>query len=238
MEHTVTAEVTGIDIVKAQIRIVAGARIGVVEESGVPAQEGIVLHGHAIQCRITTEDPETHLIPDYGRILAYREATGFGIRLDGGTAYSGAVITRFYDSLLEKVTVWAPSPDEAIRRLDRALREFRIRGVATNLAFVENLINHEKFRTAQYTTKFIDESPELFDFAPRRDRATKLLQFIAEVTVNGNPEVIDRPRPPTSPPPRVAAITHPQIVPALATGWPSSGRKDSHAGCLASNECY
>jgi pyruvate carboxylase len=128
VEHTVTEEVTGIDIVKAQIHMLEGAAIGT-PESGVPAQADIKLNGHAMQCRITTEDPEQNFIPDYGRITAYRGATGFGIRLDGGTAYSGAVITRFYDPLLEKVTAWAPTPEETIRRMDRALREFRIRGV-------------------------------------------------------------------------------------------------------------
>ncbi|NJO36409.1 MAG: pyruvate carboxylase, partial [Rhizobiales bacterium] len=196
VEHTVTEEVTGIDIVKAQIRITEGGRIGQLEETGVPPQHAIRLNGHALQCRITTEDPLNNFIPDYGRITAYRGATGFGIRLDGGTAYSGAVITRYYDSLLEKVTAWAPGPDEAIRRMDRALREFRIRGVATNLAFVENLIGHPTFKAAEYTTRFIDQHDELFDFAPRRDRATRLLTYIADVTVNGHPEVKGRQRPP------------------------------------------
>ena len=147
VEHTVTEAVTGIDIVKAQIRLLEGAVIGT-ETSGVPKQENIRLNGHAIQCRITTEDPEENFIPDYGRITAYREATGFGVRLDGGTAYAGAIITRYYDPLLEKVTCWAPSPEEAIARMDRALREFRIRGVATNLAFLENIISHRFSRTA------------------------------------------------------------------------------------------
>src|SRR5690606_35642029 len=145
VEHTVTEEVTGIDIVKAQIHILDGFAIGT-PESGVPRQDGIRLNGHALQCRITTEDPEQNFIPDYGRITAYRGATGFGIRLDGGTAYSGAVITRFYDPLLEKVTAWAPTPQEAIARMNRALREFRIRGVATNLTFLEAIINHPSFR--------------------------------------------------------------------------------------------
>ena len=203
VEHTVTEEVTGIDIVQAQILIAQGGRIGHPEETGVPAQEDIKLRGHALQCRVTTEDPEANFIPDYGRITAYRGATGFGIRLDGGTAYSGAVITRYYDSLLEKVTAWAATPEAAIRRLDRALREFRIRGVATNLAFVENLINHPKFIANDYTTRFIDETPELFEFAARKDRATKLLGFIADVTVNGNPEVKDRALPPVAPKPKV-----------------------------------
>ncbi len=194
VEHTVTEQVTGIDIVKAQIHIAEGAAIGT-PESGVPAQANIRLNGHALQCRITTEDPEQNFIPDYGRITAYREASGFGIRLDGGTAYSGAVITRFYDPLLEKITAWAPTPEEAIARMDRALREFRIRGVATNLTFVANIINHPKFRDNSYTTRFIDTTPELFSSVRRRDRATKLLTYIADVTVNGHPETRGRVKP-------------------------------------------
>ena len=192
VEHTVTEVVTGIDLVKAQIRVTQGAKIGTAE-SGMPVQEEITVTGHAIQCRVTTEDPENNFIPDYGRLTAYRGATGFGIRLDGGTAYSGAVITPYYDSLLEKVTAWAPTPDEAIQRMDRALREFRIRGVRTNLAFLETLLSHAKFRGGDYTTRFIDETPELFHFAKRRDRATRLLRFIGDVIVNGNPEVAGRP---------------------------------------------
>ncbi|NRG16940.1 pyruvate carboxylase [Rhizobiales bacterium] len=194
VEHTVTEEVTGIDIVKAQIRVASGAIIGD-PGSGIPAQGDIRLNGHALQCRITTEDPEQNFIPDYGRITAYRGATGFGIRLDGGTAYSGAVITRFYDPLLEKVTAWAPTAEEAAQRMDRALREFRIRGVATNLVFLENIIGHPDFRSNNYTTRFIDETPALFEQVRRKDRATKLLTYIADVTVNGHPETRDRLRP-------------------------------------------
>ena len=194
VEHTVTEEVTGIDIIKAQIHVVEGHAIGT-PESGVPVQADIKLNGHAMQCRITTEDPEHNFVPDYGRITAYRGAAGFGIRLDGGTAYSGAVINRFYDPLLEKVTAWAPTSDEVIKRMDRALREFRIRGVATNLTFLENIIGHPKFVDNSYTTKFIDTSPELFDQVKRQDRATKLLNFIADVSVNGHPDVRDRAKP-------------------------------------------
>ena len=185
---------TGIDIVRAQILVEEGATIA--EATGKASQAEIVLNGHAIQCRITTEDPQNNFIPDYGRITAYRGATGHGIRLDGGTAYSGAVITRYYDSLLEKVTAWAPTPEMAIARLDRALREFRIRGVSTNIAFVENLLKHPTFLDNSYTTKFIDETPELQRFAPRRDRATKILTYIADITVNGHPETAGRPKPP------------------------------------------
>ncbi len=191
VEHTVTEEVTGIDIVKAQIRLAQGARIGEAS-SGVPAQKNIRLDGNALQCRVTTEDPENNFIPDYGRIRNYRSAAGFGVRLDGGTAYSGALITPYYDSLLTKVTAWAPTPEEAVMRMHRALREFRVRGVATNLLFLEQLITHSKFLHADYTTRFIDETPELFEFPRRRDRATRLLRFIGEVIVNGNAEVAGR----------------------------------------------
>ncbi|MGO4437318.1 pyruvate carboxylase [Rhizobium sp. RAF56] len=194
VEHTVTEVVTGIDIVKAQIHILDGYAIGT-PESGVPSQEEIRLHGHALQCRITTEDPEQNFIPDYGRITAYRSAAGFGIRLDGGTAYTGAIITRFYDPLLVKVTAWASTPVEVISRMDRALREFRIRGVATNLTFLEAIIGHPKFRDNSYTTRFIDTTPELFQQVKRQDRATKLLTYLADVTVNGHPETRGRPTP-------------------------------------------
>ena len=206
VEHTVTEVITGIDIVKAQIRIAEGARIGD-PASGVPMQDDIRANGHALQCRITTEDPENRFVPDYGRITAYRGANGFGIRLDGGTAYSGAVITPYYDSLLEKVTAWASSADEAAARMDRALREFRIRGVATNLRFLEALVGHADFRSGNVTTTFIDDTPALFDFKPRRDRATRLLNFMGEVLVNGNEDVKGRQRPDRAPGGRPSAPT-------------------------------
>ena len=196
VEHTVTEQVTGIDLVRAQIRIAEGGDIGEEPEAACPPQEAIALRGHAVQCRITTEDPLDRFIPDYGRITAYRAATGFGVRLDGGTAYAGAVITRHYDSLLEKVTVWAPSRADAIGRMRRALREFRIRGVATNIAFLERLVGDEAFRHGRVTTRFIDDQPELLSFPRPRDRASRLLRYVAEVTVNGHPEVAGRPTPP------------------------------------------
>ncbi len=205
VEHTVTEEVTGIDIVRAQILIAEGRSIE--EATGKASQAEITLNGHALQCRITTEDPQNNFIPDYGRITAYRGATGMGIRLDGGTAYSGAVITRYYDSLLEKVTAWAPTPEAAIARMDRALREFRIRGVSTNIAFVENLLKHETFLNDTYTTKFIDNTPALFTFKKRRDRATKILTYIADITVNGHPETEGRNKP--------AAHARQPVVPAV-----------------------
>ncbi len=193
VEHTVTEEVTGIDIVQAQILIAEGKTLA--EATGKASQDDIRLNGHALQTRVTTEDPLNNFIPDYGRITAYRSATGMGIRLDGGTAYAGGVITRFYDSLLTKVTAWAPTPEKAIARMDRALREFRVRGVSTNIAFVENLLKHPTFLSNEYTTKFIDETPDLFLFKKRRDRGTKVLNYIADITVNGHPETKDRPMP-------------------------------------------
>jgi pyruvate carboxylase len=193
VEHTVTECATGIDLVKAQIRIASGARIGT-EASGVPPQAEIRLSAHALQCRVTTEDPENHFIPDYGAITAYRSPAGFGVRLDAGTAYAGAIITRSYDSLLVKVTAWAPTPEETIARMHRALWEFRIRGVVTNLRFLDQVITHPRFARGQYTTRFIDETPELFRWQRKRDRATRILTFIAETIVNGNAEVKHRPR--------------------------------------------
>ncbi|MFP6760448.1 MAG: pyruvate carboxylase, partial [Rhodospirillales bacterium] len=188
VEHTVTEWVTGVDLIQAQIKIAEGARIGTYE-SGIPRQEDIPLYGHAIQCRVTTEDPDNNFIPDYGRLTAYRSPSGFGIRLDAGTAFSGALITRFYDSLLVKVTSWAPDAKGAASRMDRALREFRIRGINSNLFFLESVIKHPKFLKATYTTSFIDETPELFHFSQRRDRATRLLNFVGKIIVNGNNEL-------------------------------------------------
>ena len=193
VEHTVTEEVTGIDIVQSQIRIAEGETLA--EATGARSQEDITLSGHALQCRVTTEDPQNNFIPDYGRLTAYRSATGMGIRLDGGTAYAGGVITRYYDSLLVKVTAWAQTPEQAISRMDRALREFRIRGVSTNIDFVINLLKHPTFLDMSYTTKFIDTTPDLFVFKKRRDRATKILTYIADISVNGHPETAGRPKP-------------------------------------------
>jgi pyruvate carboxylase len=193
VEHTVTEEVTGIDIVQAQILIEEGKTLA--EATGIARQEDIHLNGHAVQCRVTTEDPQNNFIPDYGRLTAYRSATGNGIRLDGGTAYAGGVITRYYDSLLVKVTAHAQTPGKAIARMDRALREFRIRGVATNIDFVINLLKHPTFLNDTYTTKFIDTTPDLFAFKKRRDRGTKILTYIADITVNGHPETAGRPKP-------------------------------------------
>ena len=203
VEHTVTEEVTGVDLVKAQIHVAQGERIGgnkigeeiYGDDTILPSQDKIVLNGHALQCRVTTEDPENNFTPDYGKIVAYRSPAGLGIRLDGGTAYSGAVITPYFDSLLVKLTTWGQTTDEASIRMDRALREFRIRGISSNLFFLENVVAHPLFRNGQCTTRFIDETPELFEMRESRDRASKLLNFIGEVVVNGNPEMKGREAP-------------------------------------------
>jgi pyruvate carboxylase len=191
VEHTVTEMVTGVDLVRAQILIAQGHAMHD-EPLGVPSQDKIRAAGCAMQCRVTTEDPENRFIPDFGRITHYRSPAGFGIRLDGGTAYGGAAITPYYDSLLVKLTAWAPAFDQCIRRMDRALREFRVRGVKTNIPFLENLLAHPTFASGQATTTFIDSTPELVRWQAKRDRATKLLSFLGEVIVNGNPEVKGR----------------------------------------------
>jgi len=186
VEHTVTEVITGIDLVRAQMLIAQGYSLHS-REIGLPGQNEIPRNGYAIQCRVTTEDPENKFMPDYGKILAYRSPGGFGIRLDGGMGYSGAVITPFYDSMLVKVIASGRSYDIAMDRMDRALSEFRIRGVKTNIPFLENVIRHEQFQTGQATTTLIDTTPELFAFKLKRDRATKILNFLGNVIVNGNP---------------------------------------------------
>ncbi|MCS7090734.1 MAG: pyruvate carboxylase [Verrucomicrobiota bacterium] len=203
VEHTVTEVITNIDLVRSQMLVALGRSL-FDPEVGIPPQEEIPRNGYAIQCRITTEDPENNFAPDYGRILTYRSAGGFGLRLDGGMGYAGAVITPFYDSLLVKVTAYGRTFEIACQRMDRALREFRIRGVKTNIPFLENVIRHEVFRRGLATTTMIDETPELFRFAPRRDRATKLLTFLGEVIVNGNPQAKGW-QPKSLPRPRVPA---------------------------------
>ncbi|HZT31654.1 MAG TPA: pyruvate carboxylase [Bryobacteraceae bacterium] len=194
VEHTVTEMVTGVDIVRCQIQVAQGLEL-FGPEMDLPPQDQIPLNGYALQCRLTTEDPENNFVPDYGKIHTYRSPAGFGIRLDGGSAYSGAVITPYYDSLLVKTTAWGRKFDQACQRMDRALREFRVRGVKTNIPFLENVINHPDFQSGKVTTSWLGETPELFRFVPRRDRATKLLTYLGDVIVNGNPTVEGK-RPP------------------------------------------
>ena len=194
VEHTITEEITGVDIVKAQISIAAGGVLGGGDPL-LPGQEEIEIRGAAMQCRVTTEDPVNNFIPDYGRIMAYRSPAGPGVRLDGATSYAGAVVTRYYDSLLVKITTRGRDHNEVCERMGRALLEFRIRGVETNLPFLQHLISHPKFIDGSYNTQFIDTQGSLFEFPQKRDRSTKLLKFVGDVIVNANPEVIGRKTP-------------------------------------------
>ncbi|MBM3724142.1 MAG: pyruvate carboxylase [Acidobacteria bacterium] len=215
VEHTVTEMVTGIDIVRSQILIAQGHTLHG-SAMRLPAQEDVPLNGFALQCRVTTEDPARNFMPDYGKIHTYRSPAGFGIRLDGASAYGGAVITPYYDSLLVKMTAWDREFPQACQRMDRALREFRIRGVKTNIPFLENVVNHPTFQRGQATTSFLGETPALFQFKTRRDRATKLLSYLGEVIVNGNPEVAGKPRP---------ASVRPAPVPPHVPGAPPRGSR-------------
>ncbi|MBK9458068.1 MAG: pyruvate carboxylase [Sphingobacteriales bacterium] len=188
VEHTVTEVITCIDLVRSQILIAAGNTL---DSDGIfiKKQEDITITGYAIQCRITTEDPQNNFKPDYGTIIAYRNATGFDIRLDEGSAYSGATISPFFDSMLTKVTAAGRTLKGACQRMNRALIEFRVRGVKTNIPFLENVINNPDFQAGNIDVGFIAQHPELLQFAPRRDRATRMLSYLADVTVNGNPDV-------------------------------------------------
>jgi len=215
VEHTVTEMITGIDIVRTQIQIAQGFSLHG-PEIGLPQQDAIQVHGTALQCRVTTEDSANNFVPDYGKIHTYRSPAGFGIRLDAASAYGGAVISPFYDSLLVKVTAWGSNFSQACQRMDRALREFRIRGVKTNIPFLENVVKHPAFQSGSTTTSFLDETPALFTFVARRDRATKLLTYLAEVTVNGNPEVAGRPKP---------AVMRPAPVPQSTLHGPPEGTR-------------
>lgn len=188
VEHTVTEQVTGFDIVRCQIQIAQGYRL-TDREIDIQKQSDIQCRGFAIQCRITTEDPENNFQPDYGTLIAYRSAAGFGIRLDVGAAYTGAQVSPFFDSMLVKVTAQGRTLEGAIDRAHRALREFRIRGVKTNIPFLENVLEHPIFISGKATVSFIENHPELFKITKSFDRATKTLRYIANLTVNGSPDV-------------------------------------------------
>src|SRR5258706_6252715 len=215
VEHTVTEMVTGIDIVQAQIQIAQGLDLHG-PEMNLPRQKEIALHGYALQCRVTTEDPANGFVPDYGKIQTYRSPAGFGIRLDCASAYVGRTLSRYYQSVLVKVTAWGREFPQACRRMDRSLREFRIRGVKTNIPFLTNVVNHERFQAGGVTTSFLAETPELFQFAPLKDRATKLLSYLGEVIVNGNPEVAGKPLPQS---------IRPAPLPAHIPGRPPDGSR-------------
>src|SRR5216684_321341 len=215
VEHTVTEMVTGIDLVRSQILVAQGHKLHDLPMS-LPKQENVPLNGAALQCRVTTEDPEKNFAPDYGKISTYRSPAGFGIRLDGGTAYAGAMLAAYYDSLLVKVTAWGANLPEACQRMDRALREFRIRGVKTNIPFLENVVNHPRFRAGEVTTAFLDDSPELFRISSRGDRATKLLSYLGDVILNGNPEVKGK---------KVPETLDPAVLPTVPGIEPPAGSR-------------
>lgn len=194
VEHTITEMITGIDIVHAQIKIAAGLSLHS-EEVGIPHQENIPLSGFAIQSRVTTEDPANDFMPDTGKLMVYRSSGGFGVRLDAGNGFQGAVVSPYYDSLLVKISTWGNTFKEAADKMDRNLNEFRIRGVKTNIPFLGNVVEHPKFINGQFDTSFIDSTPELFVFPVRQDRGTKLLNYIGNVTLNGFPGVEQKVKP-------------------------------------------
>lgn len=213
VEHTITELVTGIDIVQSQIRIAEGLNLHD-KEIGIPQQDQIVTRGYAIQCRVTTEDPENNFFPDTGRLLAYRSAGGFGVRLDAGNAFAGATISPHYDSMLVKVSTWGMSFDQAASKMLRTLKEFRIRGVKTNIPFLENVVQHKRFLNGEYNTNFIDNHPELLIFPKKRDRGTKLLNYIGNVTVNGFEGMSKKEKKPNWDNPRIPATSVDQPYPA------------------------
>ncbi|WP_018619012.1 pyruvate carboxylase [Spirosoma luteum] len=188
VEHTITEEVTGIDIVRTQILIAMGYKLS---DNGIyiKSQADVPLNGYAIQCRITTEDPANGFKPDFGTITAYRNAAGFGIRLDEGSSYAGMKISPYFDSMIVKVSARGRTLKGATQRLSRALMEFRIRGVKTNIGFLQNVIGNPIFQRGEARVSFIETHPELFDFRKPQDRSTRALNYLADVIVNGNPAV-------------------------------------------------
>lgn len=211
VEHTITELITGVDIVQTQILIAEGYGLND-KEVGVPPQDEIKIHGYAIQSRVTTEDPTNGFLPDTGKLMVYRSGGGFGVRLDAGNSYQGAVITPYYDSLLVKVSTWALTFEQAAMKMERNLKEFRIRGIKTNIPFLENVVKHPNFMNGEYDTSFIDTTPELFIFPKRLDRGTKMLSYIGNVTVNGFPGV-ERDSKPYFEGPAVPSINNRELIP-------------------------
>src|SRR5690606_58483 len=209
---TITEMVTGIDIVQTQIQVAEGLCLHS-NEIGIPAQEDITTHGYAIQSRVTTEDPLNNFMPDTGKISAYRSGGGFGVRLDAGNGFQGAVITPYYDSLLVKLSTQALTFEQAASKMVRNLKEFRIRGIKTNIPFLENVVKHEKFLSGEYDISFIDSSPELFIFPKPKDRGTKMLSYIGNVSVNGFPGVKKK-RKPVYDKPFLPKVRHDEPVPS------------------------
>jgi pyruvate carboxylase len=226
VEHTVTEEVTGYDVVKCQLLIAQGRPLDD-PEIGLAEQSAVRTHGYALQCRVTTENPANNFLPDYGRLSNYRSASGMGIRLDAGSAFTGAVITPFYDSLLVKVTSRGLRFVDAARRMTRSLQEFRVRGVKTNIPFLLNLVTHPAFLAGGCTTRFIDETPALFRLPHRQDRATRLLGYVADVIVNGHPLV---PHPPAGLPREEPPLPASAAPPGARTAeWPRGSRDEFKA---------
>lgn len=183
VEHTITELITDIDIVTSQLLIAQGKDLH--KDIHIPHQENIYLKGAAIQCRITTEDPLNNFMPDTGKIDTYRSPGGFGVRLDVGNAYAGAVVTPYFDSLLVKVCTHGATFQAAVQKMQRCLKEFRIRGVKTNIPFMQNVIHNEVFQSGNAKTTFIDNTPSLFEFSSTRDRGNKTMKYIGEITING-----------------------------------------------------
>lgn len=216
VEHTVTEMITGYNLVQAQILVAQGLRLSD-PEVGIPEQDRITMWGHAIQCRITTEDPKNDFAPDFGTLKAYRSPGGFGVRLDAGNAFTGAHITPHYDSLLVKLSTWGLDFKEAARVMNRSLQEFRIRGVKTNISFLENVVTHPTFLAGKCDTSFIDKHPELMEMKERKDRATKILSYIGNVIVNGTPGISKPLRSVDLITPRIPAIEKSAPVPTGTT---------------------
>ena len=225
VEHTVTEEVTGIDLVKSQILVAQGVPLSD-PEIGLPNQEAVKTSGFAVQCRVTTEDPANNFLPDYGRIAHYRSAAGMGIRLDAGTAFSGATVNPFYDSLLVKVTARGRRFIDACSRMERSLQEFRVRGVKTNIQFLIKLISNPTFLSGQVTTRFIDETPDLVTLPRRRNRATRLLSYLGEIAVNGHPLIKGLPKATRRAPAPVPQVNlHESPPPGSRDKWKELGAK-------------
>ncbi|MAO10234.1 MAG: pyruvate carboxylase [Flavobacteriaceae bacterium] len=188
VEHTVTEMVTGIDLIKSQIFIAGGYKLSD-KQIKIYDQDSLKTYGFALQCRLTTEDPTNNFTPDYGTITTYRSASGMGIRLDAGSIYQSYSISPFFDSMLVKVSAHGRTLDGAVRKMVRALKEFRIRGVKTNIHFLQNVIQHDTFKEGAATVNFIGNTPSLFDVKLPQDRTTKITNYLGEVIVNGNPDV-------------------------------------------------
>ncbi len=213
VEHTVTEMITGRDLVQAQLRIARGESL---KDIGILGQEVVKKSGYAIQCRVTTENPTHNFLPDTGRIVAYRTAAGFGVRLDGGDGFVGARISPYYDPLLVKVTSWALTFPNAVAKTDRALREFRIRGVKTNIPFLLNVLEHPRFLEGKCDTTFVETSPELFRFPERKDRGTKILSYLADVSINGFPGIEEKP----------SIMVRDPSPPVVSSSSPPAGTRD------------